>query len=391
MRVHPLVLVAVLLGVAGCGLLPTNPPPTDGLGNEIYELAGQRFRIEAVATGLEVPWSLAFLPDGRLVVTERPGRLRVLDVADGATLLVQRIEDVAPQLPRSEVGLMGLAISPSFDTDGLVYVSYTTPDGPGFRNVVARFRLGPRGFEPADATPLIANLPAAYVHDGFPLRFGPDGMLYASTGEATQSQRAQDLTYLGGKFLRYNADGTIPADNPFPGSPVWSLGHRNPQGFAFHPTRPELLLATEHGSSFPLDGTGGEDELNRIRPGRNYGWPLYRRDQTAPGFEPPLWHSGDEAIAPAGATFCTGDRYPAWQNAFLFVGLRGASLWVVHLTTDGSDQVAGIARGLRDKLGRLRAIAEGPDGYLYIATSNRDGRGTPGPEDDRVLRLVPVE
>jgi glucose/arabinose dehydrogenase len=298
---------------------------------------------------------------------------------------------VAPSLPRSEIGLMGLAVSPDFNEDALIYVSYTTPDGPGFRNVVARFRLGAQGFEPADAKPLIDNLPAAYVHDGLPLRFGPDGMLYASTGEATQAQRAQDVTYLGGKFLRFKADGTIPADNPFSGSPVWSLGHRNPQGFAFHPTRPDLLLATEHGSSFPLDGTGGEDELNRVLPGRNYGWPLYRRDDTAPGFEPPLWHSGNEPIAPAGAAFCTTDRFPAWRDAFLFVGLRGASLWVVRLTTDATDQVASIERGLQDELGRLRALTEGPDGNLYVATSNRDGRGTPGPEDDRILRLVPLE
>lgn len=385
------VLAACFVGGLGCNLLPTNPPPLDGDADQVFEIAGQRFRVETVATGLEVPWSLAFLPDGRLVLTERPGRLRILDVSNGATLLVQHIQDVAPQLPRSEVGLMGLAVSPQFESDGLVYVSYTSPVGFGLKNVVERLRLRESGFERADAAPLIDHLPAGYVHDGLPLRFGPDGKLYASTGEATKAQQAQDLDYLGGKFLRFNADGTIPADNPFPGSPVWSLGHRNPQGFAFHPTRPDLLLATEHGSSFPLDGTGGEDEVNRILPGRNYGWPLYRRDQTAAGFEPPWWQSGDEAIAPAGATFCTGSLFPAWRDAFLFVGLRGASLWVMQLAADGPDGVADIDRGLRDQYARLRAIVEGPDGHIYMSTSNRDGRGTPGPDDDRILRLVPVE
>jgi glucose/arabinose dehydrogenase len=223
------------------------------------------------------------------------------------------------------------------------------------------------------------------------LRFGPDGKLYASTGEATQSERAQDLEFLGGKFLRMNPDGSIPDDNPFGQSLVWSLGHRNPQGFDFHPELPDVLLSTEHGSSRGFDGAGGEDEINRIYPGANYGWPDFRRDESAPGIEPPLWHSGDDPIAPAGATFCSGRRYPNWKNAFLFVGLRGASLRLVRLVEGDPGQVESVARALQDEFGRLRAIAEGPDGYVYISTSNRDSRGTPGPNDDQILRLLPVD
>ena len=133
------------------------------------------------------------------------------------------------------------------------------------------------------------------------------------------------------------------------------------------------------------------DEVNRILPGGNYGWPLLRGSQTGDGFEAPLFQSGQEAIAPAGATFTTGERYPAWQNVFLFVGLRGASLGVAELGEDDPTEIKSIARGLRGIFGRLRAIAEGPDGYIYLTTSNRDGRGTPGPDDDRILRLIPVE
>ena len=389
-RLWTCILAVVLPLLLGCPL-PTNPPPQDGSGT-VFEVGGARFVVEPVVSGLEVPWALGFSPDGaRLFVTERPGRLRAVDLATGDTLVTGSIPEVVPPFPRLEYGLMGLAVSPSFDADQTLYVSYTTPEGLGFKNVIDRFRLAGDRFERVDEAPIVDDLPASFVHDGLPLRFGLDGMLYASTGEATQAARAQELGFLGGKFLRIAPDGSIPEGNPFGESLVWSRGHRNPQGFDFHPDLPDVLISTEHGSSAGIDGTGGEDEINRILPGRNYGWPEFRRDQAAPGFEPPLWHSGDEPIAPAGGTFCTGRRYPTWKNAFLFVGLRGASLWVVRLAEDDPGRIDSITRGLQDTFGRLRAVAEGPDGYVYMTTSNRDSRGTPGPEDDRILRLVPAE
>jgi glucose/arabinose dehydrogenase len=385
--------LAGLTCLVGCGLLdilPTNPRPIAQPGT-VFEIEGQRFRVESVVTGLEVPWAMGFSPDGSMLfVTERPGRLIMIDTASWEIVVQQRIDEVVFPLPRSERGLMGLAVSPDFDQDRSIFVSYTTPSSGGIKNIIDKFRFTGSGFERVISTPVVDNLPAAFIHDGLPLGFCPDGKLYASIGETAQAERAQDLDFLGGKFLRFNPDGTVPEDNPFGDSPVWSLGHRNPQGFAFHPQLEGVIISTEHGSSKGLDGAGGEDEVNRIIAGGNYGWPDLRGDETAEGFEAPLWNSGTEPIAPAGGTFCTGQQYPAWEDAFLFVGLRGASLWVVRLSEDATS-VASIRRGLQDQFGRLRAITEGPDGFLYMTTSNRDTRGTPGPDDDRILRLVPVD
>ncbi len=384
----------ICLGLIACGcdqLFPTNPPPT-GVNGTVFELDGQSFTVETVVEGLEVPWALGFTPDGdRMFVTERPGRLNVIDVATGAILSTTEVPNVAEPFPRSERGLMGLAVSPDFEEDSTVVVSYTRETGSGLENVIERYRLGDNGFTPADNAPIVTGLPASFVHDGLGLGFGPDGMLYASTGEATQADRAQELDFLGGKFLRMMPDGSVPDGNPFGDSLIWSLGHRNPQGFAFHPERDDVLIATEHGPSAGLDGEAGQDEINRIVAAGNYGWPIFRGEQTSEGFEAPLYQSGSDPIAPAGGTFCTGQRYPAWENAFLFVGLRGASLWVVQFDGENYDEIASIARGLQDTLGRLRGIAEGPDGYIYITTSNRDSRGTPAADDDRIVRLIPVE
>lgn len=379
-----------MLLVGGCVLngLPAGTPGT------VYELAGQRFRVQTVVSGLEVPWSQAFTPDGRtLFITERPGRLRAVDPQTGNTLLVETIDEVAPYVRGTERGLMGLAVSPSYDEDHLLYVSYTAflDDGASVKNVVERWRYTGTAFERVDAAPLLDNLPGGFIHEGLPVKFGPDGKLYIAIGDAAVADNAQRLDSLAGKFLRYNADGSVPEDNPFPASPVWSLGHRNPQGFAFHPEQADVLMATEHGPS-GFEGAGiGQDEVNRILPGHNYGWPLLHGPEVDAGFEAPRFQSGSEAIAPAGATFCTGRRYPAWRNAFLFVTLRGAALFVVRLDGNDLGKIGDMQRGLEDEFGRLRNIIEGPDGYLYLTTSNRDGKGAPAEQDDRVLRLLPVE
>jgi glucose/arabinose dehydrogenase len=220
-------------------------------------------------------------------------------------------------------------------------------------------------------------------HNGGRVRFGPDGKLYWTMGDAQDTGTSQDLSSLNGKIIRLNPDGTIPSDNPFPKSPVYSYGHRNPQGLAWQP-KTARLYATEHGPS----GFQGccLDEVNFIEPGRNYGWPAIRGDQTQTNMVAPVLHSGrGETWAPSGATFVTRGQ---WAGSLLFTGLRGQALYRVVLDDKDPRRVVSFDRLFANQFGRLRDIVEGSDGSLYLLTSNRDGRGRPVPNDDRVLRLV---
>lgn len=331
--------------------------------------------VEVVATGLEVPWALAFAPDGRLFVTERPGRLRV--IVDGRL----RPTPVAtlPVATSAESGLMGLALDPQFARNGYLYVMYTYRTQAGeLRNRVARLTV--RGDVAGDEQIVLDGIPGGVIHDGGRIAFGPDGKLYVTTGDASNGALAQDRRSLAGKILRINPDGTIPADNPFPGSPVFSYGHRNPEGIAWQPGT-GTLFETEHG---PV----GNDEVNIIQAGQNYGWPdVSGRGGTSRSVDPILVFT--PSIAPAGAAFYEGDRLAPWAGNLFFATLRGQHLHRVVL--GGPDQRAVIAseRLFEGVYGRLRAVAVGPDGYLYVTTSNRDGRGNPAPDDDRILRIVP--
>jgi glucose/arabinose dehydrogenase len=375
--------------VAGGGCDEPAPQARPG---QIYELHGQKFQVETVAEELVVPWGLDWLPDGTMLVTERPGRLR--GYRDGKLLWTAALDQVDHA---GEHGLMDLAVSPNFAEDGHVFLAYTTKSGEGaLKNVVSRFTLadGKR----TDEKIVIDNLPAADYHDGLPLRFGEDGLLYLSTGDATEGDRAQDPANLAGKFLRVRPDGSAPEDNPFVGREgyrpeIWTLGHRNCQGFDWRPSAKNgsgELYAVEHGPSFPIDGVGGKDELNLVVKGRNYGWPKARGSEHPKPFTAPL-RAWTPAIAPAGAAFYNGDRCPAWKGRFFFAGLRGASLFCATFDAEQPDRIVDMRRLLEKQFGRLRAVEQGPDGYLYITTSNRDRRGTPADNDDRVLRLVPAE
>ena len=267
---------------------------------------------------------------------------------------------------------MGLALDPEFAKTGRLYVCYTLSKRVSLVNRLALLTLGQgRG---AVERVLVDDIPGATVHDGCRVKFGPDGKLYLTTGDASEPRLAQRLDSLAGKILRYNADGTVPTDNPFPGSPVYSLGHRNPQGLAWDGAG--QLFASEHG---PSGIPGGHDELSFIRPGRNYGWPDVYGRAGREGFEDPVLESGFRTWAPAGMAILDGVAYIAT--------LRGRQLLRVNLAADGS---ATMASPLLDgDYGRLRDVVVGPDGALYIATSNRDGRGSPAASDDRILRLVP--
>jgi quinoprotein glucose dehydrogenase len=336
-------------------------------------------------TDLEAPWSLIFLPDGRALVSERPGRIRL--IRDGVLASRAYANFMSGEgrrlnlFARGEGGLMGLAAHPDFPKAPFIYAMYTYRDGRGVWNRVIRLRdLGDRArFDKL----IIGDIPGAHFHNGGRIAFGPDGMLYVATGEIFERRMAQDLAALGGKILRMTPDGDIPPDNPYPGSPIYSLGHRNPQGLAWHP-RTGDLFASEHGPSGEV-GFGAYDEVNVIRKGGNYGWPLVVGAPGRPGFIDPLIAWPEEAVPPSGMTFHQGDLFLAT--------LRAQALIRIRLAT-GADgyRVQAIERWFaRDPhegvLGRLRDAVEGPDGRLYILTNNRDGRGWARPGDDKIYRV----
>ena len=376
-------LVFVVLWGVGC----TQPPPGKGEGEiaaaQRSSGGAVRFRVETVASGLEVPWALAFPPDGRILLTERPGRVRVIEEGRLRPEPLATIPDVEAT---GESGLMDLSLHPQFADNRLLYLAYAYR-GDGQRVRVVRFRE--RGGTLAERTVLIENIPAARFHAGTRVRFGPDGKLYITTGDATERALAQQLNSLAGKTLRLNDDGTVPSDNPFVAQPgarpeIWSYGHRNAQGIAWQPGT-GLQFQTEHGPSL-FDGPGGGDEVNIVEPGKNYGWPVIHHRQGRSGMESPLLEY-TPAVAPAGAMFYRGAAFPEFRGDFFFGNLRGEC--VIRVVLDGR-RVLRQERLLVEQYGRIRDIAEDPAGLIYVSTSNRDGSGSPAHDDDRILRLVPV-
>jgi glucose/arabinose dehydrogenase len=343
-----------------------------------------RFRVETFASGLEIPWSIVFAPDGRVFFTERPGRVRVIV---GGKLQAKPVATIAEAVQSGESGLMGMTLSPRFSENHLLYLAYAYRDGGEQYVRVASFHESSGTL--ADQKTLIEKIPSAHFHSGCRLGFGPDGKLYITTGDATRKAQAQDLASLGGKTLRIDEDGSIPQDNPFVGragarGEIWSYGQRNSQGLDWQPGT-GLLFETEHGPS-GNDAPGGGDEVNIIEKGSNYGWPLVHHRATREGMVSPLLEY-TPAVAPSGCTFYRGTAIPQLAGNFLFACLRGECLIRVMLN---GRSVVGQERLLEHSYGRLRDVVEGPDGALYVATSNRDGRGSPAANDDRILRLVPT-
>jgi glucose/arabinose dehydrogenase len=378
----------VLLALA-CG----HPPPGRGAGEvettSQGKTAGQAdsqvsFRVETVIGNLRVPWSIVWAPDGRMIFTERAGRVRVFE---NGKLRPEPLFSVPDVEPSGESGLMGLALHPQFASNHLLYLSYVYRTDTQYVRVV-RYRETGTGL--TDRKVIIEGIPSAQFHAGCRLRFGPDGKLYITTGDATRRELAQMLDSLAGKILRLNDDGTIPADNPFVGKQgarpeIWSYGHRNPQGIDWQPGT-NLLFETEHGPS-GFDGPGGGDEVNIIEKGKNYGWPVIHHTQTHPGMEAPLLEY-TPSCAPASGMFYRGTVFPQFSGNFFFGCLAGKRM--IRVVLDGR-RVVSQENLLEGKFGRIRDVAQGPDGYLYFSTSNHDGRGSPAADDDRIIRLQPVK
>jgi glucose/arabinose dehydrogenase len=317
--------------------------------------------VSVIAQGLDVPWGIAFLPDGSALITERDTR-RIVKLSAGSdgTLSATPVQTIDEAQPSGEGGLLGIAVSPAYATDGLVFVYYTAAND----NRIARLRLGER------PQVVVTGIPKAEIHNGGRLAFGPDGYLYASTGDGGSSPRAQDLGSLGGKILRMTKDGTPAPGNPFPNSLVWSYGHRNVQGMAWD--KAGRMFATEFGQNT-------WDEINLIEPGQNYGWPAVEGIADNPSYVDPIqqWHTSEAS--------CSGAAIAG--DILVAACLRGQRLWLMRISPAGTLTGPPVA-ALVGEYGRLRAAAAAPDGSIWISTSNRDGRGQPIDGDDKILRIV---
>ncbi len=368
-----------------------SPEPTGLTDNQMIKSKAigssseTKFKVEMVASGLEVPWGFAFLSEGNMLFTERPGRVRMIENGKLREEVVFNVPDVEPS---GESGLMDISLHPKFAENRYVYISYAyNADGKHVK--IVRYTFDGKTLK--EDKIVIDKIPGAPNHAGSRARFGPDGKLYVTTGDSTDWSLAQKTDSLAGKTLRVNDDGSVPDDNPFVNDKnyrpeIWTIGHRNAQGLAWQPGT-GLMFQTSHGPSYFEGRGGGADEVNIVEEGKNYGWPEIWGNKTKEGMESPLLEYSP-ACAPASGMFYYGDKFPEFKGNFFFGCLRGTR--IIRVVLDGR-KVVGQENLLEGNFGRIREMAEGPDGYIYFATSNQDSRGRPDEKDDRILRLIPAE
>ena len=338
--------------------------------------------IQTVVANLEIPWDITFLSDGDMLVTERSGRLLRIDENGKKTEITLNDSSNLPDVQHvGEGGLLGVVLHPDFEENNIIYLYQTTQaeDGSGLINRVEQYKLNEdKLIKDSDTKTIIDNIPGAQYHDGGRIAFGSDEKLYITVGDATNEDWAQVYNSgankdLAGSILRLNPDGSIPEDNPF-GNAVYSYGHRNPQGLTWDGQG--RLWSTEHGRSGVLSGL---DEVNLIEAGKNYGWPESEGDTVQPNTVAPVKHSGaDTTWAPASALYHDGSIF--------FGGLRGQALYEAVL--DG-EEIVEVKAHFKQDFGRIRTVVKGPDGMFYLTTSNRDGRGRPVVNDDRIIKVDP--
>lgn len=342
------------------------------------------FELEVIAENLEIPWAVAHVDENTKLLTERPGRVRLVQNNE----LVEKPVYVVPNVQvAGEAGLMSMVLHPQFDENqqAYIYFAYSTDSGDTALKV-SRFEFTGESF--INEKTIIDNIPYGQFHAGGELKFGPDNALYITTGDVTDGNLSQNPLSLAGKTLRLNDDGSTPWDNPFVDNddvldPIYSFGHRNSQGIAWHPTTLQQYQS-DHGPS-GFDGGTGMDEINFVKKGANYGWPLIRGEETADGLETPM-KSYSPAIAPASIEFYEGAMFPELNGLLLVAGLRGENILVLEIE---EDEIVNESRLFEtSEIGRIREISIGSDGSIYFTTSNTDGRGDPPREgDDKVYRI----
>jgi len=357
-------ILAIIAAIAASILIITSPSGSIVIPKPNASSTGTD-AVQIIATHLQKPWALTF-GDGKIFFTEKVGKLRVIDngVLVNESVADFRVADI------SDAGLLGVTTHPDFVKNHFIYVYYTYQEGDKLWNKI--LRITESDDKIADAKVILDKIPGAEFDDGGVIKFGPDKKLYIGTGDATDENASQDMTSLAGKILRLNDDGSIPSDNPVPNSPVYSLGHRNPQGLAWDDQG--NLYETEEGPT-------KNDEINIIKEGKNYGWP----NQECSGskeYQPAL-NCYNISIEPAGIAYY-GSGSLDLKNSLILATLRGNILYQLPISNGNVTS----QKIILDGLGRIREVGVGPDDYLYILTGNTDGQGFPDKNDDKLLRVV---